>query len=640
MSAAAQVDYEGLARQAGAISSQPAASGAGAIDYASMAKQAGATNYQPPAGGSGSSTDTGIWAGIRRNTVGMISGLYHAFSDPITDQEKAELQQKVDDANTSGIRVSPDLATNPTTVQLAYHRLVDAPATALDKKGQSEQSAAKDLLSQGQNWKGANLYTSGLVDRGLAVVPMVGPWLNSVAQRYENGDASGAATDVASAVGLMHVAPLAQEAVGKVLGRAQAPLGSTTGTPRGTIPANDYSPADLKAYADANGIPLTAAQATENVGLRAVQSSGERALVGGTAVKQGIQATQAAIADHAEGLVDNFSPGTPDLASQGAAIQGNVQAALDREMETSRLNYADVDDMADGTKVDLRPVKKTAGQVLSDSNFVRQAGLDPKRATSILQGITDVPNSATFSEAQQLRSALLDASRSPELAISNQAQGWLKQVIGGTDSVMMDAAETKPGLEDSFRTANDHWTQLQEDFNSPRSVLNQILSEPDPNRVPQKLTQRGQIAGSPYNAQLLDKYGIDKGPVKAAIVQDLLNRNFGLYGKNLGGYSDNFLRSLFTPDELDEVYKTGALARSAGLNTNPSGTAAVNAAIEQTMNPIRLAGQSAAAKLTNSSAFNDWMMRNRPQTGPGSAVPVSVLVNSAGKSDDQSGDSK
>src|SRR5207245_7018690 len=136
-----------------------------------------------------------------------------------------------------------------------------------------------------------------------------------------------------------------------------------------------------------------------------------------------------------------------------------------------------------------------------------------------------------------------DASRSPELAISNTAQGWLKQAIGATDTAMMDAAKSVPGLEQSFRAANNHWTQLQEDFNNPRSPLSQILAEPDPSKVPQKLTQRGQTSGSPYNAELLDRYGIDKTPIKRAIVQDMLSKDFRPWHKSLGGYSDEFLRS-------------------------------------------------------------------------------------------------
>jgi len=42
--------------------------------------------------------------------------------------------------------------------------------------------------------------------------------------------------------------------VGKVVQRLQAPLGETMTTPRGTTPPTDYTPAEIKAYADANKI--------------------------------------------------------------------------------------------------------------------------------------------------------------------------------------------------------------------------------------------------------------------------------------------------------------------------------------------------------------------------------------------------
>jgi hypothetical protein len=137
----------------------------------------------------------------------MVAGLYHAFVDPPTDQEKAQLMQKVqaekDWQTAHGYdpnQVDESVATDPSRVTLAYHRLIDAPAGALAQKGTNEQAAAKDLLSKGQTWKGSNQYLSGATDRLLSAVPMAGPWLNSVAQRAESGDISGAATDVASAV--------------------------------------------------------------------------------------------------------------------------------------------------------------------------------------------------------------------------------------------------------------------------------------------------------------------------------------------------------------------------------------------------------------------------------------------------------
>jgi hypothetical protein len=405
------------------------------------------------------------------------------------------------------------------------------------------------------------------------------------------------------------------------------PLGKTMTTPRGTTPPTDYTPEEVKAYADANGIKLSAAQATGHNLPQALQTAGERAAVGGTAVKTQIADSQAALTTHAETLMDRFSPTTPDTASIGKALQSGVQKALDTQLTKADANYAKVDATAQGTTVDLKPVKAMADRILADTDILQKASLDPKTATRVLKGLENLEDDASFSDAQKLRSALLDLSRSPELAISTTAQGMLKQVIGATDQAMMDAAQGTPELQKAFRSANAHYEQIQEDMNSPRSPLNQILSEPDPSKVPQKLTAKGQTGGSPYNAQLLDTYSIDKGPLKRVILGDMLNKNFGLYGKSLAGYSDEFLRSVFTPDELDAIYKTGVIGRSLGLNVNPSGTAGATSAIEQTGNPLKAAKQTAAAKFTASPHFNNWLMRvtgAAPSTAGGRAAAVTA----------------
>jgi|SRR5271169_4854130 len=82
--------------------------------------------------------------------------------------------------------------------------------------------------------------------------------------------------------------------------------------------------------------------------------------------------------------------------------------------------------------------------------------------------------------------------------------------------------------------------------------------------------------------------------------------------------------------ELGELYKTGAIARSVGLNTNLSRTAAVSGAMADVQKPLSsLAPKALAAKLTNNPRFNAWMMQNGgPRTGSaaGTTVPLSVLV--------------
>src|SRR5271170_857680 len=45
---------------------------------------------------------TGAVAGVKRNTVDALTGLYHAMRDPATEQEKAEILQKIREQNAKG----------------------------------------------------------------------------------------------------------------------------------------------------------------------------------------------------------------------------------------------------------------------------------------------------------------------------------------------------------------------------------------------------------------------------------------------------------------------------------------------------------------------------------------------------------
>jgi hypothetical protein len=599
------IDYSALAKQAGAISSQPA----GDVDYAALAKQAGAMSSAPP----------------------MPSGSYQARKGgPILNANDSALHTGI-----VGLENSLGITQPPTGI---WDALTQAGGNLRKFAGQSWDELKQATGEQNATPGLGTPFTDALILPHMAAKGIEGlaSGIENSASDIEAGvkrnNPSSAAFGIGNILGMrgqLEAGERGGKAIGDVTSniraKASAPLADTVTKPRGSTPAESYTPEQLKAYADQNGIDINAAQATNHNLPRNLQSAGERSTVGGTAVKQQIAKAQAQVSSHAESLANTFSPNTPDLATAGDAIKSGVQTALEREQATAQQSYQAIDQQANGVTVDLRPVKTVAAQVLTDSNFLRDAGLDPKTATRILQGISNVSDDATFSQAQQMRSALLDATRTPELAISNTAQGMLKQVIGATDSAMMDAARSRPGLEPSFRAANNHWLQLQEDFNNPRSPLAQILQEPDPSKVPQKLTQRGQIAGSPYNAQLLDRYGIDKGPVKWAILNDLMDKNFGLRGPHLGGYSDDFLRSVFNPTEMDQVYKTGAIARSVGLNTNPSGTAAVSGAMADVQKPIRsLAPKAGAAKLTNSPGFNQWMMRTG--AGAGTTPPLSSLL--------------
>jgi hypothetical protein len=90
VSAAAQIDYAALAKQAGAINSQPAAQ-SGNVDYAALAKQAGATSSQP-------AQQDSFWRTVYdRSSLGSLQKLTGQLSQ--WAQQKATQKQTEDQQN-------------------------------------------------------------------------------------------------------------------------------------------------------------------------------------------------------------------------------------------------------------------------------------------------------------------------------------------------------------------------------------------------------------------------------------------------------------------------------------------------------------------------------------------------------------
>jgi hypothetical protein len=189
---ASKVDYAAIAQKYGghALPAQP-------VDYAAIAKKYGGMPV-PAQAATPAPQPTGVLAAGKRMTVDALTGMYHAFNDPATDQEKADVLAKIraENANIKDPknRIPEDLATNPSRATLALHRILDAPATTLAKKGRDEVTTAQDLINHHEYWKGGNLYLSGLADKLLSAVPVIGPAVNAEAERMERGDISGAVT--------------------------------------------------------------------------------------------------------------------------------------------------------------------------------------------------------------------------------------------------------------------------------------------------------------------------------------------------------------------------------------------------------------------------------------------------------------
>lgn len=235
------------------------------------------------------------------------------------------------------------------------------------------------------------------------------------------------------------------------------------------------------------------------------------------------------------------------------------------------------------------------------------------------QGIPATPAAKPGSEPlldvstlQQLRTAFWEIANDFEGTTGKRHNAIASEIVHDLDQAM-EAAADEAGTLETWRRANKQWRTMEELFNKHDSPLTQVLKENDPGRVVQKLTRKGDIGGSAHSLRMAKDAGVDLGPVRRHVVEDIKDNNFkpGKGGKYLGGYSHDFLKELFAPEELEELYLLGRTGRALNFEVNPSGTSNVEGMRGEIGNilgrSLRAMTGPAAAKLTLSPRFSEIM---------------------------------
>ena len=149
-------------------------------------------------------------------------------------------------------------------------------------------------------------------------------------------------------------------------------------------------------------------------------------------------------------------------------------------------------------------------------------------------------------------------------------------------------ASDNPEALAQWLNANEQYKYLQETYNKQSSPL---YSSIRPNmaevNLPGHFLEVSNFGGNPAKIAALKARGIDLAPLQHAVMDQIANRNFVVKGDRLAGFSDRFLRELLPDETVDDLYRTGALARSIGYQMNPSGTSDVLQATRQIESAIK-----------------------------------------------------
>lgn len=216
---------------------------------------------------------------------------------------------------------------------------------------------------------------------------------------------------------------------------------------------------------------LLPAQASENQLIDTIQGIGENSLIGSNTVFQFKRGQLKTAENIIEGLSDEIVEGASKTSIDDVAslVFDTIEDRGISHSVAARHLYKAVDDITAGARVNIRPIKTLAQEILEKADKAGRIGQTPTSLNLLDTIINDVDDVVSFETAQDVRSGLLDILRKGEskLTPDPKAVGIVKRITPRIDKAMQTAAkDISPEAEQMWRKANNFWKQGKSTFHN------------------------------------------------------------------------------------------------------------------------------------------------------------------------------
>lgn len=185
-------------------------------------------------------------------------------------------------------------------------------------------------------------------------------------------------------------------------------------------------------------------------------------------------------------------------------------------------------------------------------------------------------NVTDWFSAKHAKSEWFDKSKNFSGNIRDDVAGAYANMVKLLDPAQAEAARAhSPLTEQQWRYANGLNEQLYEDWNSLGSDLAPTRNTPEGwlANLQQHYLAQGKAGGASARIEALQNKGFDLSGLRQQALDQLAAKKFSVAGDKLGGFSDEFLHTLFDPVDpsfVDQLYEFGAVKRVLGEEFNPS----------------------------------------------------------------------
>ena len=619
------VDYDALIAKHGGTAAPPAGGGSSSVDFDSLiAKHGGAVSAAGAASSDSYWNDLKDRYSLPRGVDLSKTLMENAFNKNLTSEEFNKID--IDKFSRAYAEANPQ---------------APSPTSFLGRSWDEVKNLFKGAFGEGALF-GDPTKTSSVAGFTPPSPSSTAEALKSRAKEvveHPAAAAGAAATDVA-ALSLPFLGKLGEgiwsrvspaRTVEAALGRSLTAAEADAPRAGGAIqPALANTPREVLSHAKQEGIQLTPGQATEDAMAQNLQKAGTTAAVGGKELASALAENRAKFGSAVNGFMDDVDPKRSGLSSEQAGETINRTAKVARSVahDNAAQGYDKINYLMD-SKMDGAPISSAWNKLKGDLPEGAEKAIIDQSPRSMKALVEDLLSSKpegfapTVAQAIQLRKFFRDLGDTEGLADKTQST---YQKLENASSSALDAHAAKLNASDDWQAANAGWKDYKQKYGDPKSALYKLIAQKDPTKIV------AQLQNAPAtDIELLKNEGMTAAlePLKRQVVQDIARSRFRIAHDGLGGYDDSYLRALFSPAEVKELYLKADLANRLQYDPNPSGTGANISSLSQ-LGFWNQAKMSAAAKLSmprDALSFLPQKAAAQPvRTTPFAALPASIAA--------------
>jgi len=217
------------------------------------------------------------------------------------------------------------------------------------------------------------------------------------------------------------------------------------------------------------GALLTPGQASRSKLIDVPEGISEAPIIGGVKLMRKKKEAKAVADQMAKEYAESISA-KMDIADSDALIQSYIAGVSEHSKVQGGALFKKVDEAYDTATVGMESVKDLADKMLSEAR-----GLKSPEAKKLLNEIIEQADSMSFSDAQALRSDLVNIGRLSEReVVAGKTQAIGKRLAGAVDKAMeKTAGDLGPEATALWREANAFWKNYRSSFND--TVVKRVM---------------------------------------------------------------------------------------------------------------------------------------------------------------------